>query len=160
MRRHLSCNRPAPAPADVPGHRDEPLFSSRITKFNAVGPACPLLFDDRCSVYLDRPMLCRAYGFPVDAYAVQSNDSIVFRSLCVLYEGHQLTDYVRAKQLKTGLTDLSGNFDVSLFASASDILLMSTGRADAEAKKNSGAFRIEGDATKVSALLPAIFYPI
>ncbi|MFP6868219.1 MAG: maleylpyruvate isomerase family mycothiol-dependent enzyme [Nitrospinota bacterium] len=60
----------------------------------------------------------------------------------------------------SGLTDLSGNFDVSLFASASDFLLMSTGRADAEAKKNSGAFRIEGDAAKVSALLPAIFYPI
>jgi Fe-S-cluster containining protein len=94
-------------PADVPGQRDEALLSARVSKLNATGPACPLLVDDLCSVYEDRPMLCRAYGFPVDAYAVQADNAMVFRSLCVLYEGMQLADYVRAKDLKDRLTELS-----------------------------------------------------
>lgn len=94
-------------PADVPGQRDEALFSSRVARLNATGPACPLLVDDLCTVYEDRPMLCRAYGFPVDAYSVQASGTIVFRSLCVLYEGMQLADYVRAKDLKGRLAELS-----------------------------------------------------
>lgn len=92
---------------DVPGRRDDVLFSKRLSKLNAAHPACPLLIDDLCSVYHARPMLCRAYGFPVDAYAVQSDDAIVFRSLCVLYEGMQLSDYVRATELKEQLVELS-----------------------------------------------------
>ena len=94
-------------PADLPGERDEMLFSARLSRLNTTHPACPLLVDDLCSVYESRPLLCRAYGFPVDAYAVESHDAIVFRSLCVLYEGLQLTDYLRAKDVKSRLTDLS-----------------------------------------------------
>ena len=113
-------------PPDTPGRRSEPLFSARVTKLNATSPACPLLVDDLCSVYENRPMLCRAYGFPVDAFAVESAGTIVFRSLCVLYEGMQLSDYVRAKHLKSRLTDLSlrlaGGRDVGRFTSAEAIL--------------------------------------
>ncbi len=111
---------------DVPGRRDEALFSSRITRLNASGPACPLLFDDLCSVYEDRPLLCRAYGFPVDAYAVKRNDTIVFRSLCVLYEGMELSDYVRAEDVKREMTELSqrlaGGHDWGRFTSPEAIL--------------------------------------
>lgn len=96
-----------PGPADVPGRRDEALFSARVSKLNATAPACPLLVDDLCAVYADRPLLCRAYGFPVDAYAVEGGGALVFRSLCVLYEGMELSDYVRAKDLKARLVDLS-----------------------------------------------------
>jgi Fe-S-cluster containining protein len=89
-------------------------------------PACPLLVDDLCSVYHDRPLLCRAYGFPVDAYAVQSDSTIVFRSLCVLYEGMQLFDYIRAKDLKGRLIELSrrlgGGRDWGRFTSPEAIL--------------------------------------
>lgn len=113
-------------PMDVPGERDEALFSARVSKLNATGPTCPLLVDDLCSVYEDRPMLCRAYGFPVDAYSVQGGNSIVFRSLCVLYEGMQLTDYVRAKDLKGRLAELShrlgGGRDWGRFTSPEAIL--------------------------------------
>ncbi len=96
-----------PGPPDVPGQRDEAVFSARITRLNTLGPACPLLEADLCSVYEHRPLLCRAYGVPVDAYAVESGDTLVFRSLCHLYEGMQLRDYVRARDLKARLTDLS-----------------------------------------------------
>ena len=71
-------------------------------------------------------MLCRAYGLPVDAYAVHSPDAIVFRSLCVLYEGMQLSNYVRAQELKVRLTDLSirlgGGRDWGRFTSPEAIL--------------------------------------
>ncbi|MCH7813007.1 MAG: YkgJ family cysteine cluster protein [Planctomycetes bacterium] len=96
-----------PGPADVPGRRDEALFSARVSKLNATGPACPLLVDDLCAVYADRPFLCRAYGFPVDAYSVEGGGATVFRSLCVLYDGMELSDYVRAKDLKAQLVGLS-----------------------------------------------------
>lgn len=113
-------------PADVPGARDQALFSKRVSGLNATGPACPLLVDDLCSVYDDRPLLCRAYGFPVDAYSVQGGGAIVFRSLCVLYEGMQLADYVRAKDLKERLTELSrclgGGRDWGRFTSPEAIL--------------------------------------
>ena len=120
--------------ADVPGHRDESDFSGRISALNAAGPACPLLVSDLCSVYADRPMLCRAYGFPVDAYAVEGSGTIVFRSLCVLYEGMQLTDYVRAKDLRKRLSDLSrrlaGGHDWGRFTSPEAILARLNAAAD------------------------------
>jgi Fe-S-cluster containining protein len=113
-------------PTDVPGERDEAVFSHRVSKLNATGPACPLLVDDLCTVYADRPMLCRAYGFPVDAYAVHSDQAIVFRSLCVLYEDKKLTDYVRAEDLKRRLGELSlrlgGGRDWGRFTSPEAIL--------------------------------------
>ena len=113
-------------PMDVPGERDEALFSSRVSSLNRIGPACPLLVDDLCGVYENRPMLCRAYGFPVDAYAVQGGGAMVFRSLCVLYEGLQLADYVRAKDLKERLAELSrrlgGGRDWGRFTSSEAIL--------------------------------------
>jgi hypothetical protein len=52
-------------------------------------------------------MLCRAYGFPVDTYAVQGGGAMVFRSLCHLYEGMSLADYLRAGDLREKLADLS-----------------------------------------------------
>ena len=93
--------------ADVPGRRDESIFSRRVSRLNEVKPACPLLDGDLCSVYEGRPLLCRAYGFPVDAYAVKTDEAIVFRSLCVLYEGMQLRGYVRAEELKERMAALS-----------------------------------------------------
>lgn len=112
---------------DEPGRRDEPWFSKRIGEFNRkLGPACPLLVDELCSVYDNRPMLCRAYGFPVDAYAVRAEGAIAFRSLCVLYEGKQLVDYVRAEDIKRQLIELSrrlaGDRDVGRFTSIEAIL--------------------------------------
>lgn len=116
----------AEGPADVPGARDEPLFSARVAKLNVTSPTCPLLVDDLCSVYEDRPMLCRAYGFPVDSYSVQASGAIVFRSLCVLYEGLALTEYVRAKDLKGRVAELScrlgGGRDWGRFTSSEAIL--------------------------------------
>ena len=95
-------------PPDIPGRREEASFSARISRLNReLGPACPLLDGDLCSVYGGRPMLCRAYGFPVDAYAVKSDAAIAFRSLCHLYEGHALSDYIRADDLKVRLADIS-----------------------------------------------------
>jgi Fe-S-cluster containining protein len=112
--------------SDTPGRRDEAVFSARVSRLNMTSPACPLLVDDLCSVYHDRPLLCRAYGFPVDAYAVQSDSTIVFRSLCVLYEGMQLFDYIRAKDLKGRLIELSrrlgGGRDWGRFTSPEAIL--------------------------------------
>lgn len=121
-------------PIDKPGCRVEPQFSRRIGELNRrLGPACPLLVDELCSVYEVRPMLCRAYGFPVDAYAVRTEGAIAFRSLCVLYEGKQLVDYVRAEDLKSQLSELSfrlaGNRDVGRFTSIEAILASVTGAA-------------------------------
>lgn len=111
---------------DVPGRRVEPQFSSRVTRLNASKPTCPLLEGELCSIYDGRPMLCRAYGFPVDAYAVKSDDAIVFRSLCVLYEGMKLRDYVRAEDLKARMATLSrrigGGRDWGRFTSIEAIL--------------------------------------
>jgi len=112
---------------DQPGAREEPLFSARISALNAaLGPTCPLLVDDLCSVYEARPMLCRAYGFPVDAYAVKAEGALVFRSLCVLYENERLVDYVRADDLKARLAELSkrlvGGIDLGRFTSVEVVL--------------------------------------
>lgn len=115
-----------PGPPDMPGQRDDAIFNARLATLNATHPACPLLLNDLCSVYDSRPMLCRAYGLPVDAYAVHSRDAIVFRSLCVLYEGMQLSNYVRAKELRVRLADLSirlgGGRDWGRFTSPEAIL--------------------------------------
>ena len=50
----------------------------------------------------------------------------MFRSLCVLYEGMQLVDYVRAKDLKARLAELScclgGGCDWGRFTSPEAIL--------------------------------------
>ena len=47
--------------------------------------------------------------------------------------------------------------DASLAAPASDMILMACGRADITAKRESGAFRIDGDAEKAGALIDATF---
>jgi len=111
---------------DKPGTRDDAQFSARVTRVSRTGPACPLLEGDLCGVYADRPLLCRAYGFPVDAYAVRSDVAIVFRSLCQLYEGMETGDYVRAEDLKRRVREVSrrlgGGRDWGLFTSAEAIL--------------------------------------
>lgn len=94
-------------PSDVPGQRDEDTFSARISRVNQRHPSCPLLEGDLCGVYGDRPFLCRAYGYPVDAYAVKTGQFVIFRSLCHLYEGLETADYVRAETLKDRLSDIS-----------------------------------------------------
>lgn len=115
-----------PGPPDRPGRRDEESFSARVTKVARSGPSCPLLAGDLCGVYDDRPLLCRAYGFPVDAWAVRSGDALVLRSLCSLYESIELRDYVRAEDLKTAVAELStklaGGKNVGRFTSAEAIL--------------------------------------
>lgn len=113
--------------ADAPGRRDETLFTSRVAHVNRTDhPTCPLLEADLCTVYSDRPFLCRAYGYPVDAFAVRTDDATVFRSLCHLYEGLSLTDYVRAGDLHARLAEisnrLSGDRNVGRFTSAEAIL--------------------------------------
>ncbi len=111
---------------DKPGTRDDAQFSARVTRVSRTGPACPLLEGDLCGVYADRPLLCRAYGFPVDAYAVRSDAAIVFRSLCHLYEGMETLDYVRAEDLKLRVREVSqrlgGGRDWGRFTSAEAIL--------------------------------------
>jgi Fe-S-cluster containining protein len=111
---------------DSPGNRDEETFSARVARVAAAGPACPLLEDDRCSVYANRPFLCRAYGFPVDAYAVETETAIAFRSLCHLYEGLALADWVPARDLRARLGELSrrlaGGAELGRFTSAEAIL--------------------------------------
>ena len=113
-------------PPDQPGTRDKAQFSARVSRVSRTGPACPLLEGDLCGVYADRPLLCRAYGFPVDAYAVQSDTTIVFRSLCHLYEGMETADYVRAEDLKRRVREISrrlgGGRDWGRFTSAEAIL--------------------------------------
>jgi Fe-S-cluster containining protein len=112
---------------DRPGERQEEVFAARVADINRTAhPACPLLVDDLCSIYGDRPFLCRAYGFPVDAYAAVSEGAMVFRSLCHLYAEMSLTDYVRARDLRDELASISralaGGRDVGRFTSAEAIL--------------------------------------
>jgi Fe-S-cluster containining protein len=94
-------------PPDVPGRRDEEFFSKRIGQVSRTGARCPLLHQHLCSVYDSRPFLCRAYGFPTDAYAVETDEVIVVRSLCHLYDGLDLQEVIPGKDLKQQLTDLS-----------------------------------------------------
>jgi Fe-S-cluster containining protein len=94
-------------PLDVPGCRDEEFFSKRISQVSRMGAGCPLLYEHLCSIYESRPFLCRAYGFPTDAYAVETDAVIVVRSLCHLYDGLDLQEVIPGKDLKQQLTDLS-----------------------------------------------------
>jgi hypothetical protein len=72
-----------------------------------MGASCPLLHQHLCSAYDSRPFLCRAYGFPTDAYAVETDEIIVVRSLCHLYDGLDLHEVIPSKDLKQQLADLS-----------------------------------------------------
>jgi Fe-S-cluster containining protein len=94
-------------PPDVPGCRDEEFFSQRIGRVSRTGASCPLLQQHLCSIYDRRPFLCRAYGFPTDAYAVETDAVIVVRSLCQLYDGLDLQEVIPGKDLKQRLSDLS-----------------------------------------------------
>jgi hypothetical protein len=94
-------------PPDEPGRRDEAWFSKRVGQVSRTGASCPLLHQHLCSVYDRRPFLCRAYGFPTDAYAVETDAVIVVRSLCHLYDGLDLHEVIPGKDLKQHLTDLS-----------------------------------------------------
>lgn len=94
-------------PPDQPGRRDEALFSKRISRVSRTGASCPLLHEQLCSVYDRRPFLCRAYGFPTDAYAVETDAVIVVRSLCHLYDGLDLHEVIPGKDLKQHLINLS-----------------------------------------------------
>jgi hypothetical protein len=94
-------------PADVPGRRDEEAFSKRIAQVSRTGAGCPLLHQHLCSIYDRRPFLCRAYGFPTDAYAVATDEVIVVRSLCHLYDGLDLHEVVPGNDLEQQLANLS-----------------------------------------------------
>jgi Fe-S-cluster containining protein len=94
-------------PLDEPGCRDEEVFSKRIGRVSRTGASCPLLHEQLCSIYESRPFLCRAYGFPTDAYAVETDAVIVVRSLCHLYDGLDLQEVIPGKDLKQQLTGLS-----------------------------------------------------
>ncbi len=123
-------------PVDHPGQRDEASFSRRVSALNQAHPACPMLSDDLCSIYAQRPLLCRAYGFPVDAFSVESGNAIIFRSLCHLYEGMRLTDYVRARDIRARLAEISirvaGGRDWGRFTSVEAAL--ATLRLDSDAR--------------------------
>jgi len=92
---------------DEPGCRDEEVLSKRIGRVSHTGAGCPLLHEHLCSIYESRPFLCRAYGFPTDAYAVETDAVIVVRSVCRLYDGLDLQEMIPGKDLKQRLTDLS-----------------------------------------------------
>jgi Fe-S-cluster containining protein len=94
-------------PPDVPGRRDEEFFSKRLGQVSRTGAGCPLLHQHLCSIYDSRPFLCRAYGFPTDAYAVETDEVIIVRSLCHLYDGLDLQEVIPGKDLKQHLADLS-----------------------------------------------------
>jgi hypothetical protein len=66
-----------------------------------------MLHQHLCSVYDNRPFLCRAYGFPTDAYAVETDAVIVVRSLCHLYDGLELHEVIPGQDLKQAIAQLS-----------------------------------------------------
>jgi Fe-S-cluster containining protein len=68
---------------------------------------CPLLHQHLCGVYDHRPFLCRAYGFPTDASAVETEAAIVVRSLCHLYDGLALPEVIAGRDLKQAIAELS-----------------------------------------------------
>jgi hypothetical protein len=81
-----------------------PAFRCRVSRIRA---HCPLRHQDSCSACEGRPFLGRAYGLPIDAYAVETDEVIVVRSLCHLYNGLELHDIVSGKDLKQHLAHLS-----------------------------------------------------
>ncbi len=112
-------------PLDIPGEREAATFDTRVARVACTGVACPLLENDLCTVYDGRPFLCRAYGFPTDAYAVEDAATMTFRSLCHLYAGHDVHDWVRARDLRAALAELSvrlAGTDTGRFTSAEAIL--------------------------------------
>ncbi|MBT3352284.1 MAG: maleylpyruvate isomerase family mycothiol-dependent enzyme [Nitrospinaceae bacterium] len=64
------------------------------------------------------------------------------------------------KEKASFLEDLSSNFDASISAPASDMILMATGRADIDAKEAAGVLRTDGEPAKVKAIIASLFYPI
>jgi Fe-S-cluster containining protein len=94
-------------PPDVPGRRDEEWFSKRVSQVSRTGAGCPMLHQHLCSIYAHRPFLCRAYGFPTDAYAVETAEVILVRSLCHLYDGLDLQEVIPGSDLKQALANLS-----------------------------------------------------
>ncbi len=50
--------------------------------------------------------------------------------------------------------------DVVFSASAGDMLLLATGRADVERRKREGRLRVEGDADRARAIMPKLFFPL
>lgn len=56
--------------------RDQPGVRARV-RAQADAPThserCPLLVDDRCTIYAQRPLICRSHGLPV---AVEDNDAL------------------------------------------------------------------------------------
>jgi Fe-S-cluster containining protein len=134
-------------PPDQPGCRDEALFSKRISQVSRTGASCPLLDQQLCSVYDRRPFLCRAYGFPTDAYAVETDAVIVVRSLCHLYDGLDLHEVIPGKDLKQHLTDLSsrlgGGTHWGRFTSIEAI--MARVRRGTSATDHQASFRTEPD---------------
>lgn len=57
-------------------------------------------------------------------------------------------------------TEEKNEFDVSFFATASDFLLLVSGRGTIPEKEKTGDFRIEGDRAKAEAIIPSLFFPI
>lgn len=53
--------------ACLPGEQAERVAgqSRRALEEPRAFPGCPLLLDDRCAVYADRPIICRTHGVPV-----------------------------------------------------------------------------------------------
>lgn len=74
------------------------------------------------------------------------------------------TGQVAAMEIRNGeASDCTGantNYDASFFATASDFLLLVSGRGTIPEKEKSGDFRIEGDRAKAESLIPSLFFPI
>ena len=67
---------------------------------------------------------------------------------------------LRVKEGRAVLCSADGVvFDAGIFASGSDLVLITTGRSGAEAKEAAGRLRLEGDRDKARALLRALGRP-
>lgn len=74
------CFSVAPLEAALIGERLD--RASAASRFDRIGDACAFLFDNLCSVYADRPLICRTQGLPV-AYIDEMNEQIDV-SICPL----------------------------------------------------------------------------
>ncbi len=74
------------------------------------------------------------------------------------------TGQLSAMEIQNGeaadCTGANTNYDASFFATASDFLLLVSGRGTIPEKEKSGDFRIEGDRAKADAIIPSLFFPI